>query len=124
MIRPKEIQIAAILYLVALIVSVPSLIINTINAPEEQSKTAIIIIGLIFFGLYFFLGYLIYLCKNWARILYTALCFGGFILAFTQEVTGQHHVLVKYIGWFQSALTVAIIVLIFMPKSRIWFNET
>jgi len=36
MIRPKEIQIAAILYLVALIVSVPSLIINTINAPEEQ----------------------------------------------------------------------------------------
>lgn len=121
--RPFTIQIAAILFLISVLAGLPSLLINATYAPAEQSRPVIIVLGVILLGLYLLLGYLMYRRKNWARILFSVLSILGFIMMFTQDPVGQHHIYVKYIGWFQSVLTVVVFVLLFMPQSNTWFSK-
>ena len=123
MMRPKTVQNAFILYLVVMLLSVISSVINIGALPEGQSVTVYVIASVIFTALFLWLGYLIYQGKNWARIFFIVISLFGFVMTYGVAHEGIHHDAVRYLTWLQSTLTVAIILLLLMPRSNAWFSK-
>lgn len=121
--RPNVVNVAIALYLISIIVSIPALIINAYNAPEDQSKPVILIGGSIFIVLYLAFAWLLYKGKNWARILYGIAGVIGVVSILSEEQIHAHHSSVLYINWFQLGVSLIVVVLLFLPKSTFWFNQ-
>jgi hypothetical protein len=120
--RPKSVLTGAILYLSAVLIGIPSLLVNAMYAPEEQSKSAIIVTGLLFQSLVALLGYMIYSGRNWARNLNVTLIVLGMLIMLTSKQAGIHHDLVNYLSWAATAVYVLASILFFMPASNLWFS--
>lgn len=123
MYQPKTVLSGAILYLSSTLLGLPSLLVNAIHAPVDQSKPTIIIGGLGMLVLFALLGYKIYLGRNWARQTYAVLTILGLLVTFTAEQTGQHHYIVKYIFGVQTLLSIVALALFYMPASNSWFYQ-
>ncbi len=120
--RPITIKSVIVIYVLSIMLTIPTLLINARYAPEEQSESLIITLGLIFMIPYLVIGYFMYKQKNWARIIYT---FFGLLSLFplitpTQE--GINHISVFYLNWLQTSLMVVMVILLFMPKSNTYFR--
>ncbi|WP_020693866.1 hypothetical protein [Noviherbaspirillum massiliense] len=121
--KPTSIKAGFTLYLLAVLIGIPSLLINAVYAPEEQSKSAIIDTGLVFQGLVALLGYMIYLGRNWARNLNAVVFVLGTLTMLTSEQAGIHHEAVRWLGWVATVLYGAATILFFMPSSNLWFSK-
>lgn len=120
--RPKSVLAGTILFFSALLIGIPSLLVNAMYAPEEQSKSAIIGTGLLFQSLTALLDYMIYSRRNWARNLNATLMVFGTLLMFTSEQAGIHHAVVNYLSWTITVLYWLASILFFMPASDLWFG--
>jgi hypothetical protein len=121
--QPKAVLFGVLLYWLSTLLGMPSLLVNAAYAPADQSKPVIVGFGLIFLALYALLGYKIYIGRDWARKTFAVLAILGLLMTFTTEPSNQHHEFVTYIFWVQTLLSVAALVLFYLPASRSWFSK-
>lgn len=119
--QPKTVAYGVKLYLLAILLGVPSFLFTVAHAPVNQSKAVILIGGLIFGSLAVLLVYMIHLGRNRARQIFTALTIVGTASALTSGVSGTHSMQI-IVFWVQTLMSIASTVLFYRPVSNLWFN--
>ena len=121
--RPKSVKVATALLLIGLLLSIPSLIINAIYAPEHYSRSLMLGVGIALVLLFAVITYLIYFGKNLARLLYTGMATVGLVWGIRgPNAEGTHHYFVEINHWVGLVLSVVIVVLLFLPSSSRWYK--
>lgn len=119
---PGSVKAALLCYLTTLSLAVASSTLNIMYAPPELSKPVMVTVAIIAFGLLCLFGYFIAQAKNWARILYAALVILGITLnLISDQPVVLNYSIGEYVYWAQSAFSLLVVVLLFLPASNAWF---
>ena len=122
--RPSSVKIGVALMLASMALGLVSVSLNIASAPEHYSRPVMIVGSGVLLSISGALAYLLYVGKNWARIVFAI--FG--VYAIVTGVNGPnplgvHHPFVVTSHWFGMAATVAVLVALFVPASSRWYKS-
>lgn len=121
---PRTIKLAAILFVLSIILAVISTYIDFQHDPKVMSRQILLLMVAIFLAPYCLIFFYIMLRRNWARILWLIVfLLGSALMLFNQHPIHYNHVSLKYFSMFQALLQVGITILLFLPGSNTWFKH-
>lgn len=120
--RPMTIKLATVLLLLGAAAAAVSVSLNIVNAPPTYSRQFMVGYGVVRVAMVLLMIYMLYLGKNWARIVYAVLGVLSLAAGFSgPNPAGVHHEFVALNHWFGLVITAVVLVMLFLPPSNRWF---
>lgn len=122
--RPSSVKIGVALMLATMAMGLVSASLNIASAPEHYSRPVMIAGSVVLLAISGALAYVLYLGKNWARIVFAIFGTYAIVTGFNgPNPLGVHHPFVVTNHWFGMATTVAVLVALFVPASNRWYKS-
>jgi uncharacterized membrane protein len=122
--RPPPVTFAVGLIILGLIVSLVAVSLNIVFAPRQYSRSVMIGGSVAMLSLEVGLTYLLFVGRNWARMLYIALGLFAVVMGVKgPDPAGVHHEIVVVNHWLGLAIIAVTTVLLLLPPSNAWYRS-